>query len=154
MTTAPLAIDLYCGSFAWSAGWLARGGHAVGFDLEHQEWHGAVPDGARLVIQDVRTLHGSQLKDARLILASPPCQEFSWRAMPWTRAKAAPPPVLGIEFHPRCRIGSPRSIGLRSRLSAPRARPGPPQPSSAATLPTDATRRHIQESQREPHTGR
>jgi hypothetical protein len=47
---------------------------------------------AQLVLQDVRTLHGSQFRDAALIVASPPCQAYSYRAMPWTRAKALPPP--------------------------------------------------------------
>jgi hypothetical protein len=42
----------------------------------------------QLVIQDVLTLHGSQFRDAALIVASPPCQEYSYMAMPWTRAKA------------------------------------------------------------------
>ncbi|MGH7179195.1 MAG: hypothetical protein ACREJC_17590, partial [Tepidisphaeraceae bacterium] len=42
----------------------------------------------QLVIQDVLTLHGSQFKDAALIVASPPCQEYSYMAMPWKRAKA------------------------------------------------------------------
>ena len=40
-----------------------------------------------LVIQDVLTLHGSQFKDAALIVASPPCQEYSYMAMPWSLAK-------------------------------------------------------------------
>ena len=43
---------------------------------------------AQLVIQDVLTLHGRQFKDAALIVASPPCQEYSYMAMPWSRAKA------------------------------------------------------------------
>ena len=43
---------------------------------------------AQLVIQDVLTIHGSQFKDAALIVASPPCQEYSYMAMPWSRAKA------------------------------------------------------------------
>ena len=47
---------------------------------------------AQLVLQDVLTLHGSQFKDAALIVASPPCQAYSYRAMPWKRAKALPPP--------------------------------------------------------------
>ena len=47
---------------------------------------------AQLVIQDVLTLHGKQFKDAALIVASPPCQAYSYRAMPWKRAKALPPP--------------------------------------------------------------
>ena len=42
---------------------------------------------AQLVLQDVLTIHGSQFKDAALIVASPPCQEYSYMAMPWSRAK-------------------------------------------------------------------
>jgi hypothetical protein len=33
-------------------------------------------------------LHGSQFKNATLIVASPPCQEYSYMAMPWKLAKA------------------------------------------------------------------
>jgi hypothetical protein len=47
---------------------------------------------AQLVLQDVLTLHGSQFRSAALIVASPPCQAYSYRAMPWSRAKALPPP--------------------------------------------------------------
>lgn len=43
---------------------------------------------AQLVLQDVLTLHGSQFRDAALIVASPPCQEYSYMAMPWKLAKA------------------------------------------------------------------
>lgn len=42
---------------------------------------------APLVLQDILTLHGKQFKDAALIVASPPCQEFSYMAMPWPLAK-------------------------------------------------------------------
>ena len=38
-------------------------------------------------MQDVTTLHGSQFKDADIIVASPPCQEFSLMAMPFSRGK-------------------------------------------------------------------
>lgn len=83
----PLAIELFCGTFGWSAGWLEMGGRSVGFDLEHLPHHGKVPKGADLVIQDVMTLHGTQFRDADILLASPPCPEFSYMAMPWSRAK-------------------------------------------------------------------
>lgn len=63
----------------------------VGFDVERHQY-GAARYPATLVLQDVRTIHGSQLRDAALIVASPPCQEYSYRAMPWRRAKALPPP--------------------------------------------------------------
>ena len=97
-----MVVELYCGSFGWSAGWLELGGRAIGVDIEHCDHHGSVPPGASLILQDVRTLHGAQFKDADLILASPPCQEFSYRAMPWKRAKALPPPVLGINLFWQC----------------------------------------------------
>jgi hypothetical protein len=41
-----------------------------------------------LVIQDVRTLHGSQFRKAQLIVGSSPCTKYSYMAMPWTRSKA------------------------------------------------------------------
>ena len=43
---------------------------------------------AQLVLQDVLTLHGSQFRNAARIVASPPCQRYSYMAMPWSRAKA------------------------------------------------------------------
>lgn len=42
---------------------------------------------SQLVIQDVLTLCGSQFRNADCIVASPPCQEYSYMAMPWSRAK-------------------------------------------------------------------
>ncbi len=87
----PLAIDLFCGLGGWSEALLAEGYDVVGFDIEcHQYGDHRYP--AQLVIQDVLTLHGSQFRDAALIVASPPCQAYSYRAMPWKRAKALPPP--------------------------------------------------------------
>jgi hypothetical protein len=94
----PLLIDLFCGSFGWSVGWLELGGRVVGVDIDHQPYHGPVPHGANLILQDVRTIHGSQFKDASLIVASSPCQEFSYRAMPWRRARELGPPHLGMEL--------------------------------------------------------
>jgi len=87
----PLAIDLFCGLGGWTDGLLAEGFDVIGFDIElHQYGDAEYP--AQLVLQDVLTLHGSQFKDAALIVASPPCQAYSYRAMPWSRAKALPPP--------------------------------------------------------------
>jgi hypothetical protein len=87
----PLAIDLFCGLGGWTDGLLAEGYYVVGFDIE-QHVYGGHRYPARLVVQDVLTLHGSQFRNASLIVASPPCQAYSWRAMPWRAAKAAPPP--------------------------------------------------------------
>ena len=82
----PLAIDLFAGLGGWTEGRLAEGYEVVGFDIERHEY-GEERYPAQLVIQDVLTIHGSQFRDAALIVASPPCQEFSYMAMPWSRAK-------------------------------------------------------------------
>jgi hypothetical protein len=83
----PLAIDLFCGLGGWTEGLLAEGYDVVGFDIE-QHVYGEHRYPAQLVVQDVLTLHGSQFKTAALIVASPPCQKYSYMAMPWSKAKA------------------------------------------------------------------
>lgn len=83
----PLAIDLFCGLGGWTEGLLAEGYEVIGYDIEAHEY-GDMKYPARLVVQDVLTLHGSQFKDATLIVASPPCQTYSYMAMPWKLAKA------------------------------------------------------------------
>ncbi len=87
----PLAIDLFCGLGGWTEGLLHEGYRVIGFD-NHRHAYGEAKYPAQLVIQDVLTIHGSQFKDAALIVASPPCQAYSYRAMPWKKAKALPPP--------------------------------------------------------------
>lgn len=79
-------IDLFAGLGGWAEGGIAEGYRVVGFDIERHEY-GDHKHPAQLVIQDVLTLDGRQFKDAALIVASPPCQEFSYMAMPWTLAK-------------------------------------------------------------------
>ncbi len=92
----PLAIDLYAGLGGWTDGLLAEGYDVIGFDIERHRY-GDARYPAQLVIQDVLTLHGSQFRNADLIVASPPCQEFSYMAMPWSRAKAK---IVEIEACP------------------------------------------------------
>jgi len=90
----PLAIDLFTGLHGWAEGLVAEGFDVVGFDIENMcaQFGQQRSPHVSLVIQDVLTLHGSQFRDASLIVASPPCQAYSYRAMPWKRAKALPPP--------------------------------------------------------------
>lgn len=99
----PLAIDLYCGLGGWTDGLMAAGYRIVGFDVERhsvpvEEFARPCGDGwetastkskyypAQLVLQDVLTLHGSQFRDAAVIVASPPCQNYSYLAMPWSKS--------------------------------------------------------------------
>lgn len=86
----PLAIDLFTGLHGWAEGLTAEGFEVIGFDIEDMcgQFGIARPPHVQLIIQDVRTLHGSQFSNADLIVASPPCQEYSYMAMPWTKAKA------------------------------------------------------------------
>lgn len=82
----PLAVDLFAGLGGWTDGLLEEGWDVIGFDnVRHVYGEHRYP--AQLVVQDVLTLHGSQFRNSALIVASPPCQEFSYMAMPWTIAK-------------------------------------------------------------------
>lgn len=95
----PLCIDLFCGLGGWTDGFLAEGWDVIGFDIERHQYaiteshFGGLPKTrvirypAQLVLQDVLTLHGRQFRNVDCIVASPPCQEFSYMAMPWSRAK-------------------------------------------------------------------
>ena len=87
----PLCVDLFCGLGGWTEGFLAEGYECIGYDIEaHDYGTGGYP--GKLILRDVRSIHGSEFKDAAVIVASPPCQAYSYRAMPWKRAKALPPP--------------------------------------------------------------
>lgn len=99
-----IVYDLYCGLGGWAEGFLSEGYDVTGFDIEaHDYGTGGYP--GKLILRDVRSIHGSELKDATVIVGSSPCQEFSYRAMPWKRAKTLPPPYLGIElFNAQFRI--------------------------------------------------
>lgn len=84
----PLAIDLFCGLGGWAEGFLAEGYDVIGFDLERHHDYGTGGYPGQLVLQDVSTLDGHQFRNAAVIVASPPCQEYSYMAMPWSRGKA------------------------------------------------------------------
>lgn len=83
MPIKPLCIDLFCGLGGWTEGFLAEGYRVVGFD-NHRHEYGEARYPGQLVIQDVLTIHGSQFRDAAVIVASPPCQKYSYLAMPWS----------------------------------------------------------------------
>ncbi len=89
----PLCIDLFCGLGGWTEAFLAEGYECIGFDIEaHDYGTGGYP--GKLILRDVRSIHGSELKDAAIIVASPPCQEYSYMAMPWSKAKAKQAAIL------------------------------------------------------------
>lgn len=117
MTSAPIAIDLFCGLGGWTEGLMASGYYVVGFDIERHEYENdRYP--AQLVLQDVRTLHGAQFRTAALIVASPPCQEFSYMAMPWTRAKQIARALRGEDEFPAGYRGSRTVADLTALFDA------------------------------------
>jgi site-specific DNA-cytosine methylase len=86
----PLVIDLFCGLGGWSEAFLAEGYRAVGFDIERHDYgNGGYP--GELVLRDIRSLNGKELVREfgipAVIVGSPPCQEFSYMEMPWSKAK-------------------------------------------------------------------
>ena len=115
--TKLLAIDLFCGLGGWTESLLAEGWGVIGFDIEQHEYGEHRYPGS-LVIQDVRTLHGSQFKDAALIVASPPCQEYSYMAMPWTRAKQIAQALRGEDEFPGGYTGSHTIAELNALFDA------------------------------------
>ena len=85
----PLCIDLFTGPHGFSEGFIAEGYRVIGFDLVDMAHDLGMPKnpGVELVIQDVLTLHGSQFRNADVIVASPPCQRYSFLAMPFSEGK-------------------------------------------------------------------
>ena len=101
----PLAFDLFCGLGGWTDGLLAAGWNVIGFDIERHDYGtGKYP--GQLVLQDALTLHGSQFRHADLIVASPPCTEYSYMAMPWSRAKQIARALRGDGEFPEGYTGS------------------------------------------------
>lgn len=100
-----LCIDLCCGLGGWTEGFLAEDYDVVGFDIERHRY-GSEKYPGQLVLQDVLTVTGHQFKGKiRAIVASPSCTQPSYRAMPWSRAKALNaigPPHEFIELFNAC----------------------------------------------------
>lgn len=70
----PLCIDLFCGYGGWARGFLDAGYRVIGFDNEPKC---AKRYPGEFVLADVRDLDGRRFAGARVIVASPPCTEFS-----------------------------------------------------------------------------
>ena len=105
MNRLPICIDLFCGLGGWSEAFLQEGYMCIGFDIERHDYGtGGYP--GQLVLQDVLTIHGSQFKDATCIVASPPCQEYSYMAMPWSRGKQITAALRGNGDFPEGYTGS------------------------------------------------
>src|SRR5690242_9205695 len=101
----PVAIDLCCGLGGWTEGLRGEGWSVRGYDIEAHEY-GEERYPAELVLRNVLEMHGSELADAELIVASPPCTEYSYMAMPWSRAKQIARALRGEDEFPEPYRGS------------------------------------------------
>jgi hypothetical protein len=94
----PVALDLCVGLGGWVEGLTAEGWQVIGIDIE--DMFAALgepkPDHFGLIIEDICNIRGADYAHVDLIVGSSPCQDFSYRAMPWSRAKALHAPFLGI----------------------------------------------------------
>lgn len=87
----PILYDLCCGKGGWAKAFLAAGWDVRGFDIDDQ------PDyPGTFHRRDVLTISGREFVDGTLIVASPPCEQFSRHQMPWTKRRNPPPPDLSI----------------------------------------------------------
>lgn len=110
----PLCIDLFCGLGGWTDGFIAEGYDCIGFDIERHDYGSGTYPG-RLVVRNVLTIHGAEFRFADVIVASPPCQEFSYMAMPWKRGKQIARALRGEDHFPPKYKGS-RTVGELTRL--------------------------------------
>lgn len=100
----PLGLDLCCGLGGWTEGLIEAGFDVIGFDVDDfaasypgtfrrasvQQLHHAIADGTAAGAFDLPRF------DVQLVVASPPCQEFSRHDQPWTKIRQPPPPNLEI----------------------------------------------------------
>jgi hypothetical protein len=88
------ALDLCCGLGGWAHGLKAEGWRVVGVDSE-TSFAGLYP-GDVFIRADVRRMPWGLIPPVGLVVASPPCQEFSRHDQPWTKKRNPPPPDLSI----------------------------------------------------------
>jgi hypothetical protein len=92
----PIAIDCCAGKYGWSLGLVASGWQVIAFDIE--DW-GMPPKHVTRIIKDIRDVRGKDYPGVQLVVASPPCQAYSYRSFPFKRCRelaATVPPDKSI----------------------------------------------------------
>lgn len=98
MSDRPVALDLCVGLGGWAAGLVAAGWHVIGVDIEDMfaALNEPKPEHFELILRDICAVNGADYAHVQLIVGSSPCQDFSYRAMPFGRCKRLHAPFLGI----------------------------------------------------------
>jgi hypothetical protein len=88
----PLAIDLCCGRrFGWTRGLVAEGFRVIGYDVvDVPEYPGEFRR------RDIRSVSGYDFERPVLIVASPPCEQFTRHQLPWLKRLNPPEPDLSL----------------------------------------------------------
>lgn len=90
----PLALDLCCGKGGWTNGLLATGWDVVGVDIKDMggyQSHLFLTDAKTLTVEMLKAFQIEKYGTARefaLVVASPPCQDFSYSSLPFKKARA------------------------------------------------------------------
>lgn len=91
-----VVLDLCCGLGGWSEGFIQCGWDAVGVDIA--DYRSMYP--GQFIHADLLKWDGWLTLQFDLVVASPPCEEFSRWDMPWTRKRN--PPVPSLDLVSRC----------------------------------------------------
>lgn len=90
-------LDLFCGMGGWSIGFWRQGFDCVGVDIVDVGYP------YRLIQKDVRDIHQA-IDKFDVIVASPPCQEFSnGRYLNMKKGGLPPRPEMGMELVRECK---------------------------------------------------
>lgn len=86
-----VVLDLCCGLGGWARGFIDAGWIVVGFDVE------PLPYPGHFCLGDVREVDPEAWRGVDLVVASPPCTEFSkWDKPCWYPRDTLSPPDLSI----------------------------------------------------------
>lgn len=86
------ALDLCCGLGGWSEGLMLEGWRCVGVDIA--DFSANYP--GEFIQADLLAWEGWQTLSPDLVVASPPCEEFSRHSMPWLKKKNPPEPSMAL----------------------------------------------------------
>lgn len=87
-----LVLDLGCGSGGWTDAFLLAGYSVLGVDImHHPDYRGD------FCLCDMRNFSGIPFRNrCALVVASPPCDQFTRHDLPWTRRRNPPTPDLSL----------------------------------------------------------
>lgn len=98
-----IVLDLCCGRGGWAKGFTKLGWRAIGVDVDErfaiqyvgEFYHADVREIAEEISHE-RSVWKNRLRHVSVVVASPPCPEFTRHGLPWTKRKDPPAPDTSI----------------------------------------------------------